>query len=114
MVDPNSLPLEIDVAELVAMKKRGDTFVLLDVRERDEYEFAKIDGSRLLPMTELNDRLNELDEHRDDHIVVHCHHGGRSLNVTKFLQSAGFSKVQNLAGGIDDWSVHVDASVPRY
>ncbi|MGB7325289.1 MAG: rhodanese-like domain-containing protein [Rubripirellula sp.] len=114
MANPNDLPLEIDVATLAAMKERGDKFVLLDVREQDEYDFAKIEGSLLLPMSELPSRLGELDQHRGDHIVVHCHHGGRSLHVTKVLQAEGFERVQNLAGGIDDWSLQVDASVPRY
>ncbi|TWU58302.1 rhodanese-like domain-containing protein [Rubripirellula reticaptiva] len=114
MADSNDLPLEIDVATLAAMKERGETFVLLDVREQDEYDFAKIDGSLLLPMSELPSRLDELDMHRNDHIVVHCHHGGRSLHVTKVLQAEGFGRVQNLAGGIDDWSLQIDTGVPRY
>ncbi|TWU58474.1 putative adenylyltransferase/sulfurtransferase MoeZ [Rubripirellula tenax] len=114
MNQPADLPLEIDVATLAAMKQRGDEFLLLDVREQDEYDFAKIDGSRLLPMSELPQRMEELQPHKDDHIVVQCHHGGRSLHVTRVLQAAGFTRVQNLAGGIDDWSEQVDPTVPRY
>ncbi|ELP33566.1 rhodanese-like domain-containing protein [Rhodopirellula baltica] len=114
MSNDSALPLEITVSELDAMRTRGDEFVLLDVRETAEYETARIEGSKLLPMSEIQQRLSELDEHRQDHIVVQCHHGGRSMQVTQFLQSQGFEKVQNLAGGIDQWSQQIDSSVPRY
>ncbi|QDT07896.1 putative adenylyltransferase/sulfurtransferase MoeZ [Rubripirellula lacrimiformis] len=112
--DASDLPIEVDVTTVAAMQQRGDDFVLLDVREQDEYDFAKLPGSRLVPMSQLADRMADLDPHRDDHIVVHCHHGGRSMHVTRALQSAGFTRVQNMAGGIDAWSQLVDQSVPRY
>lgn len=108
------LPLEVDVQTVAAKRAAGDDFLLLDVREQDEYDFAKIDGTTLIPMSELQDRVSELDSHRDGHIIVHCHHGGRSMNVTRALKAAGFKKVQNMAGGIHAWSEQVDASVPRY
>jgi len=117
MNQPNEVPLEITVQE-VAQRLRDpspeQSFVLLDVREPDEYETAKIEGSRLIPMGELRQRLSELEPHRDDAIVVHCHHGGRSLQVTEALRAAGFTHVQNMAGGIDQWSQQVDPDVPRY
>ena len=75
---------------------------------------ANIAGSTFIPMGELQARLAELEPHKQDHIVVHCHHGGRSLRVTHFLRQQGFTQVQNMSGGIDAWSVQVDASVPRY
>lgn len=110
----DELPIEIDVQALSAMQSSGDDFLLLDVREQVEYETAKIPGSTLLPMSELRDRVEELEEHRGRLIVVHCHHGGRSMRVTQALKEMGFPKVQNLAGGIDGWSQEIDASVPRY
>ncbi|MGB7344670.1 MAG: rhodanese-like domain-containing protein [Pirellulaceae bacterium] len=110
----DELPIEIDVQTLAAMQNSGDDFVLLDVREADEYAIAKIDGSILLPMSELRDRVSELDEHRQRNIVVHCHHGGRSMRVTLALKQMGFTQVQNLAGGIDLWSQEIDTNVPRY
>ncbi|NNE01010.1 MAG: rhodanese [Pirellulaceae bacterium] len=96
------------------MQNNGNDFLLLDVREKDEYETARIDGSVLIPMSELRDRVDELEQHRDRLIVVHCHHGGRSLRVTNALREMGFAKVQNLAGGIDQWSQEIDPSVARY
>lgn len=113
------LPIEIDVNSVKELLEASNgtaqkPFVLLDVREKDEYDFASIDGSQLLPMSELQDRIGELQSLKDSHIVVHCHHGGRSLNVTQFLRQQGFTQVQNMTGGIDDWSLQIDTDVPRY
>ncbi|TWU40347.1 putative adenylyltransferase/sulfurtransferase MoeZ [Novipirellula aureliae] len=108
------LPLELDVHAVAEKLQRNDDFLLLDVREPSEYTMAKIDGSVLLPMSELAGRAGELDPHQARLIVVHCHHGGRSLQVTHALRASGFSRVQNMAGGIDQWSLQIDASVPRY
>ncbi|TWT65186.1 rhodanese-like domain-containing protein [Allorhodopirellula solitaria] len=114
MNDSDEFPIEISVAQLDEMRQTDDAFILLDVREPHEYETAKIEGSRLLPMSELQARIEELLPHRDDHLVVQCHHGGRSMQVVQALRQAGFSRVQNLAGGIDQWSIQVDSAVPRY
>lgn len=108
------LPIEISVSQLADLRQANEDFILLDVRELDEYETAKIEGSRLLPMGELQSRMSELLPRREDHIVVHCHHGGRSMHVVQALRQAGFSRAQNLAGGIDQWSIQVDSEVPRY
>lgn len=108
------LPMETDVASVAAMLERKDPFLLLDVREEGEYATARIDGSRLIPMSTLRERVAELDEYRDSLIVVHCHHGMRSLNVTQALRNHGFPNVQSMAGGIDEWSLQVDPAVPRY
>ena len=62
----------------------------------------------------LRERIDELEAHRDGRIVVHCHHGGRSMQVTQALRSMGFEQTQNMAGGIDAWSQLIDDSVPRY
>lgn len=114
MNDSKSLPMETDVATLAAMREAGDSFVLLDVREEDEHAHCRIDGSMLIPVSQLRDRFSELESHREDRIIVHCHHGGRSMQVTEALRSSGFSKAQNLAGGIDQWSQQIDPTVPRY
>jgi rhodanese-related sulfurtransferase len=108
------LPIETDVAAVAALLKNGGDFLLLDVREPSEYETAKISGSVLIPMGEILDRLDELQAHQDRLIVVHCHHGGRSLRVTQALRNHGFAKTQNMAGGIEQWSLEIDNAVPRY
>ena len=110
----NDLPLEIDVQGVKGMLDQGQDFLLLDCREQDEFDLVRIAGSTLLPMSEIQARADELEPHRDAHIVVHCHHGGRSMQVTQWLRNQGFARVQNMAGGIDQWSVEVDPSLPRY
>lgn len=89
-----------------------DDLLLLDVREQNEFDYAHIDGSRLIPLSLLPLRLDELN--RDQEIVVICHHGVRSMQGCMFLDRNGFSKLYNLAGGIDAWSLECDSLVPRY
>ena len=107
------MDFEISAAQVKAMLKRGEKFVLLDVREPWEYETAKISSAKLMPMGEVPSRAHqELDP--EDHIVVVCHHGVRSMNVTVWLRQQGFEKAQSLRGGIDAWSRRVDGRVPVY
>ena len=107
-------PIDIDVQAVHELSKSSSPFLLLDCRQPDEHAFAHIEGAKLLPMNEIPTRLDELAPHRDGLIVVHCHHGGRSLRVTHWLRSQGFKNVRNMLGGIDAWSQQIDASVPRY
>jgi rhodanese-related sulfurtransferase len=86
--------------------------LLVDVREPWEVEKARIAGAVHIPMREVPARLAELDPDRD--VVAFCHHGGRSMQVAAFLEKHGFSRVHNLAGGVDAWSRSVDPAVPVY
>lgn len=113
MSSPQPKALEVTSLELVELQRAAD-LLLLDCREPDEYAIARIEGSRLIPMQEIPLRLAELEGWRDKPLVVHCHHGVRSLRVVEFLRSKGFATAQSLAGGIEAWSVEVDAGVPRY
>jgi rhodanese-related sulfurtransferase len=104
---------EITVAEVKTKLDAGESFMLLDVREPWEFETAKIAGAKLIPMGDVPSRAHqELDP--DEHIVVLCHHGVRSMNVTVWLRQQGFEKVQSMRGGIDAWSRQVDEKVPKY
>ncbi len=104
---------EISAGDLKSLKDGAQEFTLLDVREPWEYQTAHIEGSRHVPMGEIPARFNqELDP--EQHIVVVCHHGVRSMNVTAWLRQQGFDKVQSLRGGIDRWSREIDPSVPLY
>jgi rhodanese-related sulfurtransferase len=114
MSEEAELPIELDVATVNEMRQQEEPFVLLDVREQNEYDIAKIDGSLWLPMSELRLRVGELETHQESRIVVHCHHGGRSMQVTQALRERGYAKVQNMAGGIEAWSLQIDSDVPRY
>ena len=105
---------EKSASDVAAALARGEDFLLVDVREPHEWETAHIDGARLVPLASLASRLDELAPWRDRRVVVHCHKGGRSAKACKTLAAAGFRDVWNLAGGIDAWSLAVDAAVPRY
>jgi rhodanese-related sulfurtransferase len=104
---------EISVTELKSLLDSGPEIMLLDVREPWEFEAARIASSRHIPMGEIPARFNqELDP--ESHIVVVCHHGVRSMNVTAWLRQQGFENVQSLRGGIDRWAREIDPSVPLY
>jgi rhodanese-related sulfurtransferase len=109
--------IEITSADAGKQLKNTDASMrplLLDCRTAEEHAIAKIEGSVLIPMQEIGERLAELEPWREKPIIVHCHHGVRSLRVTHFLRERGFSQAQSMKGGIDAWSVEVDPSVPRY
>ncbi len=105
---------EISASETKARLDAGGAFLLLDVRNPEEWETARIEGAELLPLGELESRVAELAEWKDRPIVVHCHHGGRSAMACELLAKAGFTDLTNLVGGIEAWSLTVDSSVPRY
>jgi adenylyltransferase/sulfurtransferase len=103
---------EVSAQQLKAEWDQNPQLVVVDVREPHEYEIGHIDGAKLIPLSELPNRLNELDGHAE--IVTHCHHGVRSMKALEILKAAGFAKVRSLKGGIDAWSVEVDPALPRY
>jgi rhodanese-related sulfurtransferase len=106
------LDYEISPAEAASLLKQNQAR-LLDVREPWEVETARIAGSLSIPMNEIPTRAaKELNP--ADHLVVLCHHGVRSMNVTVWLRREGFAQAQSIHGGIDAWSLEVDASLPRY
>jgi len=104
---------EITPEEVKAKLDQRERFTLLDVREPWEFETAHMNGAKLMPMGDVPARAHqELDP--EDHIVVICHHGVRSMNVTAWLRQQGFEKAQSMRGGIDAWSRRMDATVPVY
>ena len=107
-------PIEIDVWQLQELRSDCGEYVLLDCREPVECGIVAFPEARQIPMGELPRRLLELAPYREQRIIVHCHHGVRSLMVTEWLRQQGFALAQNLVGGIDAWSVLIDADFPRY
>jgi rhodanese-related sulfurtransferase len=104
---------EISPEDVKAKMDHAEPFTVLDVREPWDFETARIQGAKLMPMGDVPTRANqELDP--DDHIIVVCHRGVRSMNVTVWLRQQGFEKAQSMRGGIDAWSRRVDAKVPVY
>lgn len=104
----------ITAPELAALLKGANAPRLLDVREPEEFELAALADARLVPLGQIPARISELEEWKDQEIVVYCHHGVRSLHAISFLRHAGFENLLNLSGGIDAWSVEVDPKTPRY
>lgn len=108
-----SMDYEITPEEVKAKLDQGEEFTLVDVREPWEFETARMAGAKLVPMGDIPLRAHqELDP--EDHIVVVCHHGVRSMSVTAWLRQQGFEKAQSMRGGIDAWSRRVDGTVPVY
>jgi adenylyltransferase/sulfurtransferase len=104
---------EITATELKQRLDEGDDIQLIDVRQPDEYEFAKIPGAKLIPLGEVLKRMDEIDETKET--VIHCKMGGRSAKAIEVLTRAGFKgKMSNLRGGITAWSNEVDPKVPKY
>lgn len=106
------MDFEITPEELKSRLEACEDLILLDVREPVERTTAKIEPSIFIPMGEIPSRIQELDP--DAKIIVYCHHGVRSLNVTAWLRQQGFESVQSLRGGIDLWSRMIDSTVPSY
>lgn len=103
----------ITAKELSEKLRAGDDIQLIDVREPDEYAFAKIEGAKLIPLGQVVSRMNEIEPGRET--VVHCKGGVRSAKAIEDLQRAGFDgELINLTGGITAWSNDVDPSVPKY
>jgi adenylyltransferase/sulfurtransferase len=105
---------QINVQQLADRLADGQPVYLLDVRQPQEHETAKLPDSHLIPLDELMNRTQEIQPPDDALLVVYCHHGIRSLSGAAILEQHGFSNVVSLAGGIDAWSVHIDPKVPRY
>ena len=102
----------ITVHALNRKQQSGEPFLLVDVREPFESDLARIAGSKLMPLGQLPDRLNELNQ--QEVTVLYCKTGIRSERAVQFLQAAGFQNVYNLAGGIDAWIDEIDPSIPKY
>ena len=94
---PEKAP-EVGFDELEQARQRGA--LVVDVRERDEYEKAHLSGVRLIPMSELQERWQEIPT--DEKVYVICQGGGRSLNAATALRQAGVDAV-SVAGGTGRW-----------
>ncbi len=104
---------QITVQELKRKQDAGEDFFLLDVREPHEVPIASL-GAPLIPVGSLEQRLAEIPVGKDAEIVVHCRSGARSQKAALILRNAGYSNVENLAGGILDWADKIDTSMAKY
>lgn len=104
---------EITVTELKAKMDAGEDVQLIDVRQPNEFAFAKIEEAKLIPLGEIMQRMDEVDSERDT--VVLCRSGVRSAQAIQAMQNAGFEgSLSNLVGGILAWSDQIDPSIPKY
>ena len=94
-------PHTVDVKQAAAMQSSGA--LLVDVRETDEYAQAHAPGSTLIPLSQLQQRLQELDRYKNTPVVLICRSGRRSEQAQKILEKAGFSAAVNVEGGMNSW-----------
>jgi rhodanese-related sulfurtransferase len=110
-----SLPLEIDVEEVAELRAQPDPALrLIDCREDDEWQFCRIDGAELVPLTRFGELASQRFTDPSERIVIYCHHGMRSQRAALFLREHGFENAQSMRGGIDLWSDRVDPKMPKY
>jgi rhodanese-related sulfurtransferase len=109
---PGISDLEMTPQELRQRIDRGDTLLLVDVREPWEHELCHIEGAKLVPLGSLAASLSSL--LGAEEVICYCHHGLRSLDAAAWLRFQGVQKAKSLAGGIERWSIEVDPKVPRY
>ncbi len=95
--------IEITTAELKDRLTAGDAPFLLDVRQPEEYAAQHISGSMLIPLGELPGRIDEIEQYRNQEIIVICRSGNRSGQACMFLEMSGFSKATNMRGGMLAW-----------
>lgn len=107
---------EITVQELNDKIENGDEVFIVDVREVFEKYQSDIEYDRktLIPMGELQNRVGELEEYKDQEVICICRSGSRSARACSFLEKRGFSNVKNLKGGINQWAREIDPDLPVY
>jgi rhodanese-related sulfurtransferase len=106
--------IEVSVHDASQALAEDSAVVLIDCRESYEHEYVALPNSRHIPLGELPVRVSEIIELRERPIIVYCHVGVRSLHAALWLRARGFTRVRSLQGGIDAWSVQIDATLPRY
>ena len=105
---------EVTPRQVKAMRDQNEDFLLIDCRNPAEYEVAHIEGSELVPLREMANREDKLEEWSDRKLVIHCHHGVRSLQMVAMLREQGFKNVWSMAGGIDLWAQDIEPGMRRY
>lgn len=104
---------EINVNDLNERIQKGDKINLLDVREQFEYDMVNLDG-KLIPLGELETRIGEIEDWKDQEVIIHCRSGARSAEACRILMRHGFKNPINLQGGINRWAMLIDPSLPMY
>ena len=100
--------------ELAKKLQSSNPSRLLDVRQAEEHAFVALPNSTLIPLGELMTRADEIEDWKNEEVVVYCHHGIRSAHAIAQLRALGFTNLHNLSGGIARWTDEVDPTLPRY
>ncbi len=103
---------QLSVRQLQQRLQNGDTPLLVDVREPQEFDFVHLKDSTLIPLRQLPQNLDRLDKKQE--IILICHHGIRSQQAADYMDYVGFTHVVNLEGGIEAWAMECDDTMPRY
>ena len=106
------IPLEVSVKEAKSLLSSGEAY-LIDCREQNEWDFCRLEGALLVPLSDFQSCAASLPI-TDQTVIIYCHHGVRSLYAAEILRELGHRQVTSMRGGIDDWSLTLDPSVPRY
>jgi rhodanese-related sulfurtransferase len=110
----SAVPWEVDVMTVKRRLDAGEQFCFVDCRERDEHQLVHISGTTLIPLSEFAARAGELEPFKGQSIVIHCHHGGRSLRAAQWLRQNGFEQAQSMAGGIHQWAEQIEPGMTKY
>lgn len=121
-LDPKGLPpgyafkpdWEVTPRDVKAMLDKGERFYFIDCRLPNEFQITNIPGAELIPLQQIGQYRDKLEQHKDEKIVVHCKSGGRSLQFTQALRQAGFKDVKSMAGGILLWNKDINPGGPQY
>jgi adenylyltransferase/sulfurtransferase len=105
---------EVTPREVKSLLDKGEKFFFVDCRLPNEYQITNIAGAELIPLQQMGQFRDKLEQHRDEKIVVHCKSGGRSLQFTQALRQAGFKDVKSMAGGILLWNKDINPGGPQY
>ncbi|MGH7214958.1 MAG: molybdopterin-synthase adenylyltransferase MoeB [Tepidisphaeraceae bacterium] len=106
--------MEITPREVKRKLDAGERFVFIDCRLPNEYAITHIEGTKLIPLQQIGQRMNELADHEDEEVIVHCRSGGRSMQFAQLLKQQGFENVRSMAGGILLWNKDVNPGGPQY
>ena len=105
---------EVTPREVKSMLDKGDKFYFVDCRLPNEYQITSIPGAELIPLQQMAQHRDKLEQHKDEKIIVHCKSGGRSMQFTQALRQAGYKDVKSMAGGILLWNKDINPGGPQY
>ncbi len=110
----DSYMVEITPQELKTRLDKGGEFVLIDVREQDEFDICHLDNAVLVPLSQFQQQIEDLKSYTNKEVVCYCHHGTRSLQAALWMLKNGFNNVKSLKGGIDLWAREIEPEMERY